>query len=88
MTNRNMLAEAGYEKSTLFKNPDYDEAIIGVTDEGQVVYDYYKMVAHLMEAEGMTEGEAVDAIDYSMARLLPDKNENLPIIMYGLNDIV
>lgn len=32
MTRREMLAEQGYEDVVVFENPDYDSAIIGVTN--------------------------------------------------------
>ena len=35
---RNALCDMGHEEAIVFDNPDYDEAIIGVTDEGQVIY--------------------------------------------------
>lgn len=37
MKNRDLLLEMGYEDSIVFENPDYDEAIIGVTEDGRVV---------------------------------------------------
>ena len=89
MSNREMLADAGYEESIVLENPDYDNAIIGVTVDGQVLYDYYKMIDHLVENDGMTEEEAADHISYdTMRRLSYSAEENKPIIMYSLEDIV
>ena len=75
MTNRERLAGAGYEDSIVFENPDYDGAIIGVTDEGRFVYDFWKMVDHLMEQDGMEMMEAVEFIEYNAARALPYAGE-------------
>tara|TARA_R110000824_G_scaffold125871_1_gene285170 strand:+ start:1790 stop:2017 length:228 start_codon:yes stop_codon:yes gene_type:complete len=42
-----------------------DDAIAGVSDEGLLIYDYDKMVK-VFEKQGMTEGEAVEWIDYNV----------------------
>ena len=89
MSNRERLAEAGYEESICFEHPDFDEAIIGVTFDGNVLYDYYKMIEHLMNKHGMTEMEAADQISYDTMRSLAySKVEPKPIIMYSLDDII
>ena len=68
LTNREKLAAVGYEDSIVFENPDYDGAIIGVTDDGNVVYDFWKMVDCLMEQDGMEMTEAVEFIEYNTVR--------------------
>ena len=47
---RDLLVELGLEDSIVFENPDYDSAIIGWDENsGRIIYDYEKMVEHLME---------------------------------------
>lgn len=41
---REILCNAGYDEAVVFDNPDYDTAIVGVTPEGQVGYDFEKMI--------------------------------------------
>lgn len=82
--NREILCDLGYEDSIVFENPDYDEAIIGVSHDGRVIYDMDLMVEHLMIHDGMTEMDAVDFIDYNTARSIPYAGEYAPIIMYRL----
>lgn len=74
----------GYEDSIIFENPDYDSAIVGVSDNGEVIYDFDKMVEHLMAEEDMTAEEAADFISYNSIRSLPYVGEGAPIIMYAL----
>lgn len=38
------LLEAGYEDVAILSNYSYDDALIGVTEDGRAVYDYDKMV--------------------------------------------
>ena len=85
MTNREILCDFGYENAIIFENPSYDTAIIGVSTDGQVIYDYDKMIGCLMDEDGMTYDEAVDFIDYNTIRVLPYVGEGAPIVMYGLS---
>lgn len=84
MTNREILSDMGYEYAVVFSNPDYDEAIIGISHDDQVIYDYDKMIEHLIKKEHMTEEEAVDFISYDTMRALPYAGDSPPIIMFGL----
>lgn len=78
------LGDMGYEDSVVFRDPDYDGAIIGVTSDGQVVYDYELMVAWLSEHDSVTAEEAADFIDYNTIRALSYIGEKAPIVMYRL----
>ena len=84
MDNRELLVELGYENSIVFENPDYDPAIIGVTEnDDRVVYDFDLMVKHLVDTDGMTELEAIEFIEYNTIRSLPYM-ENAPVIIRRL----
>lgn len=85
--NREKLCDAGYDEAIVFENPDYDSAIVGVDDEGRVVYDFYKMVDHIMETDGMSREEAIEFIEYNTIGALPYAGDGAPIIMYSLEDL-
>ena len=87
MTKRQLLCDMGYEDSIIFENPDYDSAIVGISDSGEIIYDFDKMVQHLVEHEDMTKEEAADFICYNSIRSLPYVGEGAPIIMYSLWEI-
>ena len=82
MNARERLENAGYEDVITLSNYSYDDALIGVTEDGRAVYDYDKMVMWLVETQGFTEEEAVEWIDYNTVRALPYMGENAPIILY------
>ena len=84
MTNREILNDLDYDHLLIFENPDYDDAMIGVSHDERVIYDYDKMVAHLMREDGMTMEEAMEFIDFNTLRSLPYFEPGAPIIMYGL----
>ena len=78
------IIDAGYEDVLLLSNYSYDDALIGVTEDGRAVYDYDKMVRWLVESEGFEEMDAIEWIDYNTIRALPYMGEQAPIIMYPL----
>ena len=86
MTNREKLCELVYEDLMVFENPDYDSAIVGVSECGRVIYDYDEMIACLMKNENMDEMDAADFISYNTIRSLPYAGSSGPIVMYGLVD--
>lgn len=83
-----IMESMGYEDSVIFENPSYLDAIIGVTDTGQVCYHYDKMVESLMKEDNMDMEEAAEFIDYNTVRALPycHPSEKRPIIIYPLPD--
>ena len=83
VTNREILCDMGYESSVIFENPSYDSAIIGISEDERVIYDYDKMIKYLVTEDDMTIEEASDFISYNTIRSLP-YIENHPIIMYNL----
>ena len=82
-----LLADLGYEDVVVFENFSYDGALIGVTEDNRAVYDFNKMVAWLVETEGMTDEEAIEWIEYNTIRALPYAGDAAPIIMYPISDM-
>lgn len=44
---KTFLKDSDYDEVKFCIDPDYIDAIIGLSDEGKIVYDYFLMVAHL-----------------------------------------
>ena len=84
MKNRELLSEMGYEDSVVFESPDFDDAIVGVSESGNVIYDYELMVKSLVENEGMSEIDAIEWIDYNTIRSISYFPNPKPIVMYDL----
>ena len=78
------LLDAGYEGIKYLTNYSYDDALIGVSEDGRAIYDFEKMVEWLMDEEGWSDNEAVEWIEYNTIRALPYFGEGAPIIMYPL----
>ena len=84
-SNRQLLEDLDYDNLVVFENPDYDSAIIGVSHDDRVIYDYDKMIQYLMDEEHMDIDEAADFISYNTIRSIGYVGPEAPIVMYGLN---
>ena len=84
---RDYIAEE-HEEAVVFNVPSYDNAIVGLSDDGRVIYDYDLMVKELTDDTALTEDEAIQFIDYNTIRTLPYIEETVrPIILYNSNII-
>lgn len=86
MTAEELLMENGYEGVKYLTDYSYDTAIIGVTDDNRVVYDFNKMVDWLVSEKNMDADEAVEWIEYNTIRAIPYMGEGAPVIMYPLQE--
>lgn len=78
------LAEHGFDETSFFENPDFVDAIVGITDEGNLIYDYDKMVQSLVSEGEMNEEDAIEWIEYNTIRTIPYMGIGKPIIMYSI----
>lgn len=86
-TERQILSDAieemGYENVIIFDG--YYTAVVGISDDGRVVYDYDKMVEWLVERDHMTEDDAVEWISYNAISALPYVDK-APVVMFRIGD--
>lgn len=81
---KQILIDRDFVGGTIFENPSYCTAFLGVTDKGQLVYSYEKMIEFLVKEDNMTEEEAIEFIDYNTLRTIPYMGSLHPIIVYDL----
>ena len=88
------LNERGFEDTILLEGEDFDESIVGFTDEGHLIYSYDSMVDNLAKdyikegvEEEMAYSEAMEFIDYNTIRAIPymKSQGKEPIIQYSFN---
>ena len=84
MTAEEKLIDQGYEDVVILQDYSYDDALIGVTEDGRAVYDFEKMVSWLMRTEGWTQDEAIEWIEYNTIRALDYAGPKAPIIMHPI----
>lgn len=82
---REYLTELGNNETSFFENPGFVDAIIGITDAGQLIYDYDKMVESLVNEGEMDEEGAIEWIDYNTIRTIPYMGSSHPIISYHID---
>lgn len=81
--NEQKLLDAGYPDVIVFRDPDFDGALIGVTYDSRAVYDYGLMVRYLMESEGLSEEQAEDYIECNTLGATVGVTGG-PVVMYRL----
>lgn len=79
------LKETERDETVIFENPSYSTAVIGITEDERLIYDYDKMVEFLVETDDMNEEEAYEFIDYNTIRALPYMGDKAPIIMFPID---
>ena len=80
------LLNAGYDGVMYFENEDYENALIGVSEDERAIYDFELMVKWLMDRYGWSDIESVEWIENNTIRMLPYMGHKAPIIMYPLLD--
>ena len=76
------IADMQFDEETLIlDNHAYDKSIIGITNDGVLIYDYNKMIKEFMKDEDCDTLEAIDWIEYNTMRALPYMGERKPIIV-------
>lgn len=82
----NALLEQGYEDTIVLLDLDYTNAVIGIDDDGRLIYSYDLMVEFLCHEDGMTREEAEEFINYNTLRALPYMGDKHPLVIHTLQD--
>jgi hypothetical protein len=69
------------DDAIVFDNQAYDNAIIGVSLDGRVIYSFEGMIEELMSDEGWDALTAIEWIEYNTIRALPYCGDKAPIIV-------
>ena len=78
MSINDMVINLGFTDAIIFTEPSYENAIIGVTLNGSIIYDYEKMIYHLMKTSNMSYDDAVEWIDYNIIGYYPRDIDGVP----------
>lgn len=84
-----ILEDNGYNPEELGENGtvvlrcfDFSTAIVGISRDDRVIYDYEKMIEHLINYENMDAEEAIDYISYNFSFPMGG-DKKWPVIMYS-----
>lgn len=80
------LHERGYDDTVVFENPDYITAIVGLSEDGRLIYDFDKMVEHLVNTDGMDAEEAIEFVEFNTIQSLSSAGAMAPIVMYPMDE--
>jgi hypothetical protein len=65
----------------ILDNHAYDKSIIGITDDGRLVYSFDKMVEEYVEDEGVDDIQAMEWLEYNTIQSLPYMGVHAPIVI-------
>lgn len=77
----NEYADSIEEEIIIFSNPSYDNAILGISTDNRVIYDYELMIKDLMEKDKISYEDAKDFIQYNTLNSSFIKDRD-PIILF------
>ena len=77
------LTDNDYDNVVIFQSPDYGPALIGVSIDNRAVYDYTKML-DVLRANGMTDEQAVEYLEFKTIHTLAYAGPAGPIILHPL----
>ena len=75
--------DMGY-RSSYFINPSFEDAVLGITGDGNLVYSFQKMVEQLVKDDNMDETDAIEFIEFNTLRTVPYMPEPRPVVVYDL----
>ncbi|MAE81721.1 MAG: hypothetical protein CMB80_03210 [Flammeovirgaceae bacterium] len=74
-----------YNDEAVMWDPDYlDQAVIGVSTLGCVIYDYDKLAEIYVKEEGMTLEDAYEHLGFNLERMVPYIKEYAPVQVHIL----
>ncbi len=82
---RDEICDMGGEDALMFDNPDFDNAVIGLTTDNRVVYNFNLMVEDMARRDNIPPEDAIDFIDYNTIRSIPYAGANAPVVMYPIS---
>lgn len=70
-------------KDAIVLEPEFlDNAIIGTTTDGRVVYDYYLLADAFVKYDNMSYEDAIEWIEFNTLRSLPYMGEKRPEVIF------
>lgn len=76
--------EQEYNAIGKFTEPDFSKAVLGITHDNRIVYDYETMIRTLMADDNMTYEEAIEFIDYNTIKTIPYMGAQHPMVLHKL----
>ena len=78
------LIDKGFDDSIVLENPSYRNAVIGISENGRVIYSERIILEDMVIDEGMDSDNALEHFSYNLLRSLPYMGVMAPIIQSDL----
>ena len=70
----------GCPDTVVLEGPDYATAVVGITDDYRLIYDFDKMVEYLAITADLEYDDAVGFIEFNTIGSLPIMGRHAPVI--------
>ena len=78
------LVDQGYEDAIVLESPTYRNAVLGISEDGRVIYSERIIIEDMVVDEGMGIDDAFDNFSYNLLRALRYMGEKAPIILHDI----
>ena len=78
------LVDQGYEDAIVLESPTYRNAVLGISEDGRVIYSERTIIEDMIIDEGMDIEDAYDNFSYNLLRALPYMGKMAPIILHDI----
>ena len=78
------LVDQGYEEAIVLESPTYRNAVLGISEDGRVIYSERIIIEDMVVDEGMDIDDAFDNFSYNLLRALSYMGEKAPIILHDI----
>ena len=78
------LVDQGYEDAIVLESPTYRNAVLGISEDGRVIYSERIIIEDMIIDEGMDIEDAYDNFSYNLLRALPYMGKMAPIILHDI----
>lgn len=78
------LVDQGHEGAVVLESPSYRNAVVGVSEDGRVIYSERIILEDMVVDEGMEYEDALDTFSYNLLRSLPYMGDMAPIIQHDI----
>ena len=78
------LVDQGYEDAIVLESPTYRNAVLGISEDGRVIYSERIIIEDMIIDEGMDIEDAYDNFSYNLLRTLPYMGKMAPIILHDI----
>lgn len=81
---KSWLSDNDHDDAVVLEGDEFATAVVGVSNDGRVVYDYDQMMNCLVDTQHMSEDEALEWLENNTLRAIDYMGPKAPIVVHNL----